>query len=354
MKFRKILFLFFLFILPFSVSAKTTSTIIMDNTTGRILYQENIHEQKLIASITKVMTAIVVLENFDIKKTITVGEEVLSMYGTNIYLEVGEEMTIEDLLYGLLLRSGNDAATTLATNTVGEKEFVDLMNEKAQSIGMKETTFENPHGLDDDTKNLSTAFDMALLARYAYQNPIYQKMISTKKYITKSNLKSYEWYNRMSLLTNYKYCIGGKNGYTPKAGKTLISYAKKNNQILIIVSLNDSNLYKNHKYLYEKYFSMIQNYTIIEKTTFNKNPLFKTQNLYIKEDFQYPLLESEIKDISTIVEIDLNSKDKIKGKVRVLLNQEEIGSIQIYSKAKKKKDKKNIFQIIIHWITGKN
>ena len=351
MKIRKFIFFLFFFLFPFSVSAKTTSTIIMDNDSGRILFQENIHEQKLIASITKVMTAIIVIENFDIKKTITIGEEVLSMYGTNIYLEVGEEMSIEDLLYGLLLRSGNDAAIALAENIVGEDEFVKLMNDKAQSLGMKDTIFENPHGLDDDTKNISTAYDMALLARYAYKNPVYQKIISTKKYKTKSNLKSYEWYNRMSLLSNYKFCIGGKNGYTPKAGKTLISYAKKNNHILIIVSLNDSNIYENHKYYYEKYFSMMKKYTIVEKDTFNKNPFFKKHNLYIKNDFQYFLLENEINDISTIVEImPPNPKDKKRGNIRILLKKEEIGNIKIFSKSKKKKDHKNIFQKIIQKI----
>ena len=243
-------------LIPLKVTADTgSSSIIMDVDSGRILYQKNIHEKKLIASTTKIMTFLITYENSNIEKEITVGEEVLSMYGTNIYIEVGEKMKIKDLLYGLMLRSGNDAAITLAVNTLGEEEFIRKMNEKAKEIGMINTVFENPHGLDEDTKNISTAYDMALLSQYAFQNKLYQEIISTKKYSTKSSIKSYTWYNRMSLLNNYKYCIGGKNGYTPKAGKTLVSYAKKENMILTIVTLKDNDIYNNHKNLYENYFN---------------------------------------------------------------------------------------------------
>ena len=139
------------------------STIVMDLSSGRVLYSKKIHEKKLIASITKIMTCIVVLENVSLEKKITVGEEVLSMYGTNLYLEVGEVFSVKDLLYGLMLRSGNDAAATLAVQTFGSEEaFLLKMNEKAKEIGMKDTTFQNPHGLDDQTYNYSTAYDMAI------------------------------------------------------------------------------------------------------------------------------------------------------------------------------------------------
>lgn len=319
----------------------------MDFESGRILSQNNIKEKKLIASITKVMTAIIVLENCDIEKKIMVGEEILPMYGTNIYIEIGEEITIKDLLYGLLLRSGNDAAITLAVNTLGEEIFVQKMNQKAIELGMKDTTFENPHGLDDDTKNISTAYDMALLAKYAFQNATYKEIISTKKYKTKTNKKSYLWINRMSLLTNYKYCIGGKNGYTPRAGKTLISYATKNNKTFIIVSLNDPSIYENHKKLYERYFSLYDNYTIIDKNNFTLNDPSSGKKYYIKESFSYPLLKSEIKNISTLVRIIDSNKKKNTGEIKIYLGENEIGKIKIYKKDKKKKDSKSIFQKVI-------
>ena len=309
---KKFLFIFlFLLLIPYSVLADTgRSTIVMDIPSGRILYQKNPHEKRLIASITKIMTCIVVLENANIDDSIVVGEEVLSMYGTNIYVEVGEELTIKDLLYGLMLRSGNDAAITLAVNTLGEEAFVQKMNEKAKEIGMKDTTFENPHGLDDTTKNYSTAYDMALLSRYAYQNPAYREIISTKKYLTKSSVKSYAWYNRMSLINQYKNCIGGKNGYTPKAGKTLVSYAKKDNTIFTIVSLDDDSIYGNHKELYEKYFSLYENYTIVDSEDFHIESTFTEGDLYLKESFQYLLSQEEKEQVTTLVELYPMMKDK--------------------------------------------
>ena len=154
----------------------------MDLDSGRILYENNPNRKMLIASITKIMTAIVAIENGDLTKEITVGDEVLSMYGTNIYVEVGEKMKLRDLLYGLLLRSGNDASVVIAKAVGGsEEKFVELMNKKAKEIGMKNTIFRNPHGLDEETENYSTAYDMALLSRYAYKNKTYRNIVSTNK-----------------------------------------------------------------------------------------------------------------------------------------------------------------------------
>ena len=168
---RKIIFIILTFsimsIMPTAKALDTSkSSVVMDLNSGSVLYQKNANEKRLIASITKIMTAIITLENISLNKEIKVGEEVLKMYGTNIYVEVGEKITIKDLLYGLLLRSGNDASVVLA-NAVSknEEEFVKLMNTKAQEIGMKNSTFSNPHGLDEETKNYSTAYDMALLSK---------------------------------------------------------------------------------------------------------------------------------------------------------------------------------------------
>lgn len=320
------------------------STIIMDVNSGRILYQKNINEQQLIASTTKIMTCIVVLENSDINKEIVVGDEVLSMYGTNIYIEPGEKLKILDLLYGLMLRSGNDAAITLAVNTLGEEKFIDKMNEKARELGMNNTIFNNPHGLDEKTQNYSTAYDMALLSKYAYKNSIYRKIIYTKKYVTKSSVKSYVWYNRMGLLNEYKNCIGGKNGYTPKAGKSLVSYAKKDNLILTIISLNDSSIYQNHKDLYNKYFSLYNNYKIVEKGDLYING----EEYYINKDFKYPLTIKEKNNISTLVKINSKSFDKKSGKIEIRLDNSIIGNIEVYKKNKIKKENKSLFKKIIN------
>ena len=143
---KKVLVIFLALLIPFGVFADSgSSTIVMDVDSGRVLYENNINSKKLIASTTKIMTCIIVLENSDIENTITIGDEVASMYGTNIYIEKGEKLKIIDLLYGLMLRSGNDAAITLAYNTLGYDEFINKMNEKAKEIGMNDTTFNNPY-----------------------------------------------------------------------------------------------------------------------------------------------------------------------------------------------------------------
>ena len=333
------------------VFAKSSSTIVMDVESGRVLYSHQAEEKRLIASITKIMTCIVVLENVkDLDQEVLIGDEVLSSYGTNIYIEPGEKIKVIDLLYGLMLRSGNDAALSLATFTSGSEEvFVQMMNDKAKSIGMKDTVFSNSHGLDEETKNYSTAYDMALLSSYAYQNKIYQKIISTKKYQTKSSLKSYVWYNRVSLLSTYLECIGGKNGYTPNAGKTLVSLAKKDNLILTIVSLNDSDLYHHHRMLYEEYFQTYKKYQIVDQKKFFIHPsLMNGRDVYIKDSFSYPLREDELSKISTIVSIYSKKNQHKVGVVTIRFNKKVLKEIPVYEKKQKIKDRQTIFHWFFH------
>lgn len=283
------------------------------------------------------MTAILAIENGDLDKKVIVGEEVLSMYGTNIYVEVGEKMTMRDLIYGLLLRSGNDAAVVIAKEIGGtEAKFVQMMNSKAREIGMKNTVFKNPHGLDEVTENYSTAYDMALLSKYAFSNKIYRKIVATKKYEVSTGKKTYLWYKRNRLLDNYKYCTGGKNGYTPSAGKTLVSTASKGNLNLTIVSLNDGDSYSNHQNLYENMFSKYHRYKIVDKDSFVVSKEFSHKNVYLKKSFYYPLTDSEINDIRTVVHFfDSSSSDKV-GVVDIYLNNQKIGNLSIYEQEKKK------------------
>lgn len=322
----------------FAMHDSARSSVVMDVESGRILYSKNMNEKRLIASITKIMTCVIVLENTSLNDTVKVGEEVLKMYGTNIYLELGEEITVKDLLYGLMLRSGNDAAVVLATFVAGsEEKFVQMMNNKAIELGMNNTSFENSHGLDEETKNYSTAYDMSLLSKYAYKNKIYRKIINTKKYVTKSKLKSYIWYNRMSLLGSYEYCIGGKNGYTPKAGKTLVSISKKNGLILTAVSLDDSDIYENHKNLYNNMFDKYSNYKIINKDSFKIGNYFINDDVYVKQSFYYPLSSDEIDNIYTFFKYENVNKNNKVGEIVVTLNNDEIRKINVYKKNKKNK-----------------
>ena len=333
---KKIIIIISLLIIPINVLAyndTSESSIVMDINSGRVIYQKNADKKMLIASTTKIMTAIIALENGKLNKKVKVGNEVLKMYGTNIYIEVGERIRLEDLLYGLLLRSGNDASVTIAKEVAGnEEKFVKLMNKKAKELGMENTHFENPHGLDDNNKNYSTAKDMAILSKYAYKNKKYKKISSTKKYEFSTGRKTYLWYNRNKLLTNYKLCTGGKNGYTPDAGKTLVTTAAKDKLNLTIVSLNDNNSYNNHQRLYEEIFSKYTNYEIISKKNFNIDKEFYNKNIYIKKSFYYPLSKLELDDIKTVFSIDSTINSKKVGIIKIYLKNKEIGNLDIYKK----------------------
>lgn len=313
------------------------SSIIMEEETGRVLYEKNSQRKMLIASTTKIMTAIIVIENAKLTEIVKVGKEILKMYGTNIYLDVGEEISIEDLLYGLILRSGNDAAIALANYIAGsEEKFVQLMNDKAKEIGMNNTIFNNSHGLDDNEKNYSTAYDMALLSVYANKNSTYKKISNTKTFSAKSNNKTYLWYNRNKLLQQYEYCTGGKNGYTPNAGKTLVSTATKDSLILTIITLNDSDCYRTHKSLYEKYFNKYKNYTIVKKGnkyTYNKRTYLAAEN------FTYPMSTEEKENLN----IEINGKNQKY--LSIKLDNKEIGKIKL-DKMRQKKEAKTLLQKI--------
>lgn len=345
---KKILIIFLILIISSvtNVNADTSkSSIVMETSTGRILYENNINEKRLIASITKIMTAILTIEKADLKDIVTVGDEILTMYGTNIYLEVGEKISVQDLLYGLILRSGNDAAIVLATYIGGSEEnFVKMMNEKAKLLDMQNTYFQNSHGLDDYTENISTAHDMAKLSSYAEKNKTYKKIIGTKKYNTTTEKKSYLWYNRNKLLSLYENCTGGKNGYTPKAGRTLITTAKKNNMELTIVTLNDNNEYDTHIELYNKAYSKYKMYKIIDKNNFKiSNELYEGE-VKIKESFFYPLTKSEKKLVSTKVILD-KAENNILGHIKIEMNKNTIGIINIYKREIKKENQTIFFKI---------
>ena len=333
------LFLFFCFSSPVFASEldSSKSSIVMDIDSGRILYENNPHDKRLIASITKIMTATIALENGKLDKKYKAGDEILEMYGTSIYLEYGEKMSLKDLLYGLMLRSGNDAAVVISNNLAkDENSFVKMMNDKAQKIGMKDTSFSNSHGLDEKTKNYSTAYDMALLSSYAYKNlKWYRKITGTKKYVVQTDKKTYLWYNRNKLLSNYEYCTGGKNGYTPSAGKTLVTTAKKDNLRLTTVSLSDGDSYNTHQKLYEYIYSKYKRYEVIDKNHFSIDKSFFSDKLYIKKSFYYPLTDDEVNNIKTVVKItktkSYKNNDKV-GVIEIFLNKDKIGSVDVYVK----------------------
>ncbi|MBQ8193699.1 MAG: D-alanyl-D-alanine carboxypeptidase [Bacilli bacterium] len=327
----KKVFLFLLVIFPFSVKAISASAyIVMDADSGRVLEGENINSERLIASISKIMTAIVAIEYGDIESVVKVDDSILKAYGSGIYIQVGEELTLDDLLYGLMLRSGNDAALAIAKSVSGDiSSFVYLMNQKALEIGMNNTLFLNPSGLEenDGNGNKSTVYDMALLMKYAMNNEHFRRITSTKDIVVKSSYKTYKWVNKNKLLSSYEYCTGGKTGYTEKAKRTLVTSASNNDMNLIVVTFNDGNDFSDHKSLYEKYFNKYEKRNVLKKDELVE------ENIYVKNEFNILVNNEDNIKLEKIID----NKDKfyngdIVGRINVYLNNEKIGYRYLYYK----------------------
>lgn len=331
---KKFIFLYFLLILiPINIKAFNLgdTAILMEEDTKRVLVSKNMNEKKLIASTTKIATAVVAIESGKLNKMVEITDKVLESYGSSIYLSLGEKMKLEDMVYGLMMRSGNDAAIMISEYLGGEKEFVYKMNLLAKKIGMKNTIFNNPSGLDEKTKNYSTCYDMALLMRYAMSFPEFRKITGCKKHNVITDKKTYSWTNKNKLLYTYEYTTGGKTGYTDKAKRTLVTSASKDNLNLIVVTLNDSNDFNNHKELYEYGFN---NYSM--EKVFDRNKInIKNKKVYAKDDYYYPITKEE----KELITIDYKIKDKKKYKKNELvgyaiikLNSKTIHKEKLYIK----------------------
>ena len=330
-RFFSFIFLFGLFLYPsfcLALCESSSSCILLDNDSGRVLYSKNINDKRLIASTTKLMTFLVAYENGNLDDVYTVGEEVLKMYGTSIYLSIGEKVSLNDLLYGLILRSGNDASMVIANN-IGDNydHFIKLMNDKALDLGMKNTVFKNPHGLDEESENYSTSYDMALLSKYLHTIDFYLEVSSTKHYMMQTDLKSYDWYNRNKLLSLYSYTVSGKNGYTPKAGKTLVSGAFNNDLSLSAVSLDDGDIYNTHISLYNYGFDTFSRYMVVNKESFFYEDQYYGERLYVNESYYYPVKEEEKDKLRVVIQIvrgiDLSKSNKV-GNLIVYFDEEEV------------------------------
>ena len=232
-----------------AVDISATAAVLMDADTGRILYEKNPDRRMLVASTTKILTALVVLESCELRSTVKVTQEHMAE-GSSMYLKPGEEVTVECLLYGLLLASGNDAALALAEACGGVEPCVGAMNRLAGRIGMTDSHFENPNGLDGEA-HYSTARDMAKLASYASKQPTFLRICST----TTAHVGGRTMTNHNRLLREVEGCMGMKTGYTKAAGRTLVSCVEREGRTLVAVTLQDGNDWAEHRALYEFGFS---------------------------------------------------------------------------------------------------
>ncbi|PYZ98478.1 D-alanyl-D-alanine carboxypeptidase [Alteribacter lacisalsi] len=316
--------------------------VLVELESGRILYDKEAHTQMRIASITKIMTAILAIEEADLDELVTVTSRAEGTEGSSLYLYAGEKLPLRDLVYGLMLRSGNDAAVAIAEHVGGSLEgFVYMMNEKADEIGMSRTVFSNPHGLDDHEEHYSTAYDMAVLTRYAMKNETFREVSATKSYRASERENGYRVFNNKNrLLTQlYPYSTGGKTGYTKRAKRTLVSTAEKDGLALAAVTLNAGSDWNDHMNMFNWAFN---NLTLTELVKEGKvkdiNDPFYKGKVYADYSFEYPLTEDEKQLIElklTLIEPPEDNRWAEEGypnpigSVQLYLDGEKIGAVPL-------------------------
>lgn len=331
---KKVLIVILLFIqtsiLKVSIGFNETfySAIVIDSDSSQVIYGKNIHKKCLTASIAKIMTCIVAIENKDLNTYCEVTLEDVNQIGSKIYLDVGDKILLIDLLYGLMLRSGNDAAWLIA-NTVAKNvnEFIMMMNRLACKLKMYDSYFTNPSGLDESSENYSSAYDMAILMSYCMKNKVFQKIVATSKYTFKSyNNKEYVLLNKHKLVNSNKYANGGKTGYTVKAKRTLVTSFKKDNINLVVVTFNCGNDWNVHErlfqYVIDNYKKIIFfNYGIIDKAklcSLGYGYIYENASILVKNEDSY----------QCVVEICDNSK--YLGVIKIYINSTIVKELIIY------------------------
>ncbi|PIU64327.1 MAG: D-alanyl-D-alanine carboxypeptidase, partial [Armatimonadetes bacterium CG07_land_8_20_14_0_80_40_9] len=323
------IFLFILFLgnEAFSQPALTAqSAILVEAKRGKILFQKNIHQKMSPASITKIMTAILVLEKGNLDDWVITSKRAATreVGESAIWLEEGEEMTLRDLLYALLIKSANDAAVAAAEHISGSvEEFVKLMNKKAKDLGAFETHFSNPHGFYGK-EHYSTAYDLSLIARYALKNPYFAQIVKTKKEIIP--WEGHPWervlINRNKLLWRYKWADGVKTGSTKEAGYCLVASATRSNFQLVSVVLKSKKVWADSISLLNYGFKSYQLKNLISKEEEVKTislPLGKPRKLRLVSADRFEVVQR--KDaLSSEVEREI----KLRKKMKIPIKKEEV------------------------------
>jgi len=315
-----------------NITSLTTakSMCVIEKDTGKVLYNKDMHTARANASTTKVATAITVIQNCDnLDEVITVNDLAVGIEGTSIYLRKGEKISVRDLLYGLMLRSGNDSACALAYHVSGSiEEFAKLMNKTAQIAGAKNTNFANPHGLDEPN-HYTTAYDLAMITAYALNNPIFKEIVSTKQYIIEETNTSETRYltNKNKLLKSLEGCVGVKTGFTTKAGRCLVSAAERAGMTLVCVVLNCGPMFEESATLLNKGFNEYTFSTVVDKDKVIYNEYYinneKGQlNLKATESYHLPLKNNKTENI--VIKYNLY---EFKGDID---EGEEVGEINVF------------------------
>lgn len=319
--------------------------ICIERTTGTILFENDAYEKTAMASTTKIMTAIIAIEKGNLNDIVTISKKAAQINGSRLDLRENMQISLKDLLYGLMLRSGNDAAIAIAEYISGStEEFAVLMNEKAKSLGMNNSHFVTPNGLDND-QHYSTAYDMAVLTNYALNNKVFAEIVGTKKISINWNGNSREISNTNELLGNYNGVYGVKTGFTFGAGRCLISACKRNGLDVIVVVLG-ANTKKDRTNDSVKILNYVNSsYEMVDISSIIMNS-FEKGNKYFEENVKYEKIanKAEIELMSmenTIYPILKNKISKITSKSFLMLKisnnmqkNTKIGIVQIYVDSK--------------------
>ena len=321
------------------------NVIVIDRKTQSVLYEKEAYKQVPMASTTKIMTCIVALEKTNLKDTVLISQKAASIHGSTLGIIKNTKMSMQDLLYGLMLRSGNDCAIAIAEHISGSvEEFAKLMNQKAAELGLKNTNFVTPHGLDDDN-HYTTAYELAILTNYALKNEIFQKIVSCKTTAVTINHYSKTISNTNELLGNLEGVYGVKTGFTFNAGRCLVSSCKRNNLDIIVVVLGADTKKTRTKdsrnlieYIFQK-FEYTNTYPIVEKnfqqyiSEFKKNIILEkttdlpTLKLSTIQDYEFPLRQEDIFNLSTKIYMIHKFSPQIQ-------ENEKIGVLTVYSNDK--------------------
>jgi D-alanyl-D-alanine carboxypeptidase (penicillin-binding protein 5/6) len=346
-----------------AVNAK--AAVVMDVKTGRVLFSKNSESRLPMASTTKIMTTLVAVESGRLKETVKVSNRAANTEGSSIYLKEGEQITVEELLFGIMLRSGNDASMAVAEHLGGSVQgFVDMMNSKAKEIGAFHTRFANPHGLDNP-EHYTTAYDLALITSYALRNEKFAEIVKTKRK-TISGPPDVDWdrsmMNKNKMLFQFDGGDGVKTGFTSKAGRCLVSSATRDNWQLCSVVLNCGPMWEESAAILNYGFSNFSKQKVVDsEDVYQKLKVIagKQDIVEIKptNDFYMPLSQKEMNSLIFVPALDFNNRAPIKkgtkaGELKVYVGNEYISSIDLeYCQSIETKDPLYHFRKIFGSIT---
>lgn len=311
------------------------SAVLYEPVTNRILYEKNSQQKLPMASTTKIITTITAIEKGNLSDVVTTSKRAADVEGSSIWLEEGEKQTLENLLYGLMLSSGNDAAIAIAEHIGGYDKFVELMNSTAKKAGAVNTSLKNPNGLDEEG-HYTTAYDMALISAYAMKNDCFRQIVSTKEKVIP--WEGHEWgrtlKNHNKLLRMYEGVNGIKTGFTKKDGRCLVSSAERNGVRLICVTLNAPNDWNDHKTLLDMGFSVLEAKPVLIENKTIKVENSDAEHITVKAERQVciPVKQEDKTEVVYIVPEKIIAPVRVNdavGKVQVLLNGKMIEEVNV-------------------------